>query len=281
MTMGGARLVDWGMEGTGLGCTAPLSLLGEADVRFLRSLADRLDREVGFTRETPPRVRGVHHLGREVIGLLRESVLPRLCAEAGEELRPHPSAHFGCSFNRTQDSGEGYADPWHLDAAAYTAIVLLSSPSAEGGGELCLYRAEPEDLWHRLDAGVGAAPDFVHVVPFHRVGDVVLFQGRRLAHAVRALRGRFAERLTLALGLYVPGHRERGLAHGREVSAADEEEFWRVERIRTEVLVSLERLRKRVAWVDDPAQLTEARLDLDQLREILAGEVRGALPRER
>ena len=63
----------------------------------------------------------------------REGVLLASCKpSAGEELRLHPScAHFGCSFNRTRDSasGEGYADPWHLaDAAAYTAIALLSPP---------------------------------------------------------------------------------------------------------------------------------------------------------
>src|SRR5262249_42740807 len=223
MAPGGATLGGWGLEGSGLACTAPLSLLGEEEVGLLRSLADRLDREVGFSRETPPRVRGVQHLANEMVGLLQASVLPRLCVEAGEDLRLHPSAHFGCSFNRTRDSGEGYADPWHLDAAAYTAILLLSPPCTEGGGELCLYRADPENVGRRLDMGSGADPERIHIVPFHRAGEAVLFQGRRLAHAVRALRGWPAERLTLALGLYVPNHRERGLAYGREVSAADEE----------------------------------------------------------
>ena len=122
MTPGGATLVDWGL-GSGIGCTTPLLLLGEEEVCFLRSLADKLDREVGYSRETPPRVQSVQHLVGEAVALFQGSVLPQLCGEAGEELRLHPSAHFGCSFNRTRDSGEGYADPWHLDAAAYTAIV--------------------------------------------------------------------------------------------------------------------------------------------------------------
>ena len=104
--------------------------------------------------------------------------------------------------------------------------------AAAGCGE----RGRPEPCPHRR--------------PFRRAGDIVLFQGRRLAHAVRTLRGRPAERLTLAMGLYVLGHRERGLVPGRDVSAAEEEKFWHVERARAEVLASLERLRRRAAWVD-------------------------------
>jgi hypothetical protein len=231
-------------------------LLGAEEVASLAGLVERLDREVGFSRETPARIRGVQHLAPEALRLLMGAgVLDRLSAEAGEPLRLHPSAHFGCSFNRTRDSGEGLADPWHLDAAPYTAVLLLSSPGA--GGELCIYKGEPRSLWQSLDGGEGADGRNVHAVPFRDRGEAVLFQGRRLAHAVRALRGEGAERLTLAVGLYSPGHPERGLLPGGE-ALGDEEQFWQVEALRARVLASLDRLRRRVAWVADPAVLPDA-----------------------
>jgi hypothetical protein len=249
-------LRDWGLSGEGLACTAPLPLLGEEGVACLTGLAERLDREVGFSRETPARIRGVQHLAPEALRLLGGvGVLDRLSAEAGEPLRLHPSAHFGCSFNRTRDSGEGLADPWHLDAAPYTLVLLLSSPGT--GGELCIHKGEPCSLWRSLDGGEGADGRNVHAVPFRNRGEAVLFQGRRLAHSVRALRGEGAERLTLAVGLYSPGHPERGLLPGGE-APGDEELFWRVEALRARVLASLDRLRRQVAWVADPAVLPDA-----------------------
>jgi hypothetical protein len=262
-----ASLRDWGLSGEGLACTAPLPLLGPETVAFLAKLAERLDREVGFSRETPARIRGVQHLAPEVQSLLVDTgVFDRLSAEAGEPLRLHPSAHFGCSFNRTRDSSEGLADPWHLDAAPYTAVLLLSPPGP--GGELCIYKGEPKRLWHSLDLGKYPGERHVHVVPFGNSGEVVLFQGRRLAHAVRALRGEGAERLTLAIGLYSPRHPDRGLLPGGE-APGDEELFWRVEALRAKVLASLDRLRRRVGWVANPAILPDAARQLRTLLDAL------------
>lgn len=257
------------MAGEGLACTAKLPLLGAEDVASLVRIAERLDHEVGFSREAPPCVRGVQHLVPEVLRLLGEGgVLARLSAEAGEPLRPHPSAHFGCSYKRTRDSGEGLADAWHLDAAPYTAILMLSPPG--NGGELCLYKGEPGQLWHRLDCGEGAGEGNVHTVPFQKAGEVVLFQGRCLAHSVKALRGAKAERLTLAVGLYSPGHPARGLLPGGE-APGDEERFWQVEALRARVLAALDRLRRRVAWTDDPARLPDAAERLTSLLGTLVG----------
>lgn len=248
-------LQDWGLHGDGLACTAPLPLLRAREIASLLAFAERLDREVGFSREMPGRIRGVQHLIPEVQRLLVDTgILDRLSAEAGEPLRLHPSAHFGCSFNRTKDSGEGLADPWHLDAAPYTAVLLLSPPGT--GGELCIYMGNPSCLWQSLDRGEVVDERMIHVVPFQAAGEVVLFQGRRLAHSVRALRGERAERLTLAVGLYSQGHPERGLLPGGE-APGDEELFWRVEAVRARVLASLDRLRRRVAWVADPAVLPD------------------------
>jgi hypothetical protein len=268
--MTASTLRAWGIEGDGIACSAPLPLLGAEGVAALREAARRLDRDFGYSRERPRRIRGVHQLAPDVCAtLLAARFVDRLSEAAAERLRIHPAAHFGCSFNLSQGPEEGWADPWHLDAAAYTAVVLLSEPEPARGGQLCLFRDDPSYLWEALDRGEQAPAGKVEVVPFSHAGEVVLFQGRRVAHAVTGLRGAGPDRLTLAVGLYAPESPARGLFPGTAVPGELEASADAAERVRAEVLALLDRLRRRVRWPSEPGALARDVPELDRLRTAL------------
>jgi hypothetical protein len=261
----------WGIDADGIACTTPLPLFAPDQVAALRAVSARLDQGIGFSRERPQRLRGVQYLAPDVCSTLSAAgFVERLSEAAAESLQVHPAAHFGCSFNRTRGPEDGWADPWHLDAAAYTAVVLLSEPDLARGGHLCLFRGAPDQLWEALDRGGRAPPEQVESVPFTRPGEVVLFQGRRLAHAVTGLRGCGPDRLTLAVGLYVPGHPDRGLFPGLPVPDGYEEQAPRVEHSRAEVLALLDRARRAVGWPSDPLALVSGEAGLRELRQALA-----------
>ena len=260
----------WGIDADGIACTSPIPVFSPDQVAALRAAADRLDHDFGFSRESPQRIRGVQHLAPDVCETFSAAgFVDQLSVAAAERLRIHPAAHFGCSFNRTHGPGDGWADPWHLDAAAYTAVVLLSEPEPARGGQLCLFRGDPAQLWGVLDRGESPPAEKVETVPFTRPGEVVLFQGRRVAHAVTALRGAGSDRLTLAVGLYASGHGDRGLYPGVLVPDEIEAAAPAVERVRAEMLVLLDRLRRRVRWPTDPFALGRGVADLDRLRNSL------------
>ena len=155
----------------------------------------------------------------------------------------------------------GYGDEWHLDAAPYTAVVLLSEPGQQyAGGELCLFTGATEDLWGRLRHGEGPRDEEVRVVPFEHAGEAFLFQGRAVPHAVRAVRagkksglqGVREGRLTLAIGLYAANAPHRWLYPGNEPDARTVADCWRVEEKKARLLVAVERVRQEAAWLGDP-----------------------------
>lgn len=253
-------------------------VLPPLSVAALCDMAEEIRVNVGFSRESPPRARSLQHLAPRIMEELEAVRFVKAVSElAGVQLAIHPSAHFGCSFNWSKLCPLGPADAWHLDAAPYTAVILLSEPGRQyAGGELCIFTGDPSLLWESLRLGEPPQDAMIHIVPFERPGEVFLFQGRLIPHSVRpilagslaGLTGVREGRLTLAVGLYSPGHAECGLHPGGEAPGV-EAQFWHVETLRAKVLASLDRLRRQAGWVADPAMLPHAAVQMGALLDVL------------
>lgn len=252
---------DLGRVGAGVAFAGPVAMVPNGGVESLRAAAEEIRSRRGFSREAPPRSRSLHHLVPSAMDELDRIRLVDTASEwAGEPLAIHPSAHFGCSFNWTKLRPQGYADEWHLDAAPYTAVVLLSEPGEQyAGGELCLFTGEPEDLWRRLRHGGAPRDEEVRAVSFRHAGEVFLFQGRAFPHAVLPIRSGSGKdlvgvregRLTLAVGLYAVKASRRWLYPGNDPDDRTVADCWRVEEKKARLLVAVERMRQDAAWLGD------------------------------
>lgn len=211
-----------------------------------------------FTRETPPRCRALQHRSTTVRDCIAKArVVETLSTMASEKLAIHPSMHFGCSFNWSTECMHGDSDPWHLDAAPYTAVAMLSEPEAQfSGGILSLFLGEPSDLWAAVRNKQTPPADLVLDIPFRERGEVVFFQGRHIPHRVTAvLPGKRAAdsatpagRLTLAIGLYSVDQSARWVFPGAPIDKQVVDLCWQNELLKARVLTASEDLRAITAW---------------------------------
>lgn len=151
----------------------------------------------------------------------------------------------------------GDSDTWHLDAAPYTAVVMLSEPEAQfTGGILSLFLGEPSDLWAAVRNKQTPPADRVLDIPFCEPGEVVFFQGRHIPHRVTAVfpgkrpddSARPAGRLTLAIGLYSVEQSARWIFPGAPIDKQVVDLCWQNERLKARVLTASEDLRAITAW---------------------------------
>jgi hypothetical protein len=258
----------------GVAYVHPVNMLSSALQEYLCVVASELGERIGFSRETPGRVRSVHHHVPQVVAELEESgMIHTLSAWAGEKLALHPSAHFGCSFNWTRLCVHGDADPWHLDAAPYTAIVLLSEPGKQfTGGDLCLYLGDAANLWQAIRRSERLPETSVCHVPFQQAGETLLFQGKHLAHRVgpvnagtqKGLVGTNEGRLTLAIGLYAVDSPQRWLYPGSTPDDRLVRDSWRIESKKARLLAAIERIRRTASWKGDPQAETLVEKEIDE-----------------
>lgn len=225
--------------------TEPFDLLAGCEVHLLRAIADELQRDVGFTHEVPPRVRAVHHHVPQVRALFSgEALLAHLSAMAGVPLRLTASAQIGCTLNRSGRTVDSAADAWHLDAAEFSLIVLLTEPESFVGGELAMWLEDPELLWETRRSG--HVPDARHIraMKFERAGQAVFLRGREVPHCVGPIRSCTEPRLTLVCAY------ERS---DNDSSVLDRR--WRVEALRSAIEARLRRIARLVG--DGPADSNE------------------------
>jgi len=248
-------LSDLGRRENGIAWTAPFLGLPLAGVQTFLDLARQLDQEFGFSKEHPPRLRGVHHLDPRVPELLVGSgILDIVSQELETELALHPSTHFGCSFNWTRWSLDGFADPWHLDAAPITLLVLLSSPEVDySEGHLVASTMPPEALWERRRTAEVIPEISIRSIGPAFPGYAVLLNGRQVPHAVgRVLPGSKRDaglgRMTLAVGLHSPNDLKYSLLDDRLPTAGELRRCWSLEAKKAESLASLEKARRRLVW---------------------------------
>ncbi len=275
-------LTDLGRPGRGVAFAGPHVVLPPLRVAALCGAAEEMRVRMGFSRESPPRVRSLQHLAPPIIEELESVRFVDTASEwAGVQLAIHPSAHFGCSFNWTKLCPLGPADAWHLDAAPYTAVIFLSEPGRQyAGGELCLYTGDPPQLWESLRRGEAPPDTLVHSVPFGRPGEVFLFQGRALPHSVRpvltgsmaGLTGVREGRLTLAVGLYSSVDELQWLFPGVEPDDRVVTDCWRIEAKKARLLAAVEQVRREAAWLDDPDAAVQHERVIDAALTRLIGQ---------
>jgi hypothetical protein len=263
-----------GLGHTGIAVAGPRRLFQSRVVESLCCLAEQMRNRGAFSREFPPRLRSVHHVAPHVREELESAgFLGSLSKWVGERLALHPSAHFGCSFNWTKLCPYGDADPWHLDAAPYTAIVLLSEPEQQfTGGDLCLFLGEPADLWNMMHLAEEIPKTSIWRAPFQQAGETLLFQGKHLAHRVgpvnagtrKELVGVNEGRLTLAIGLYSEECPERWLYPGVSPNLQHVENCWRIEQKKALLLAAIERARSTASWQSDPEAEAESEAVIDE-----------------
>ena len=224
----------------------PFDALSVQAVTDLRQEALLLDDEIGFSREDPSRLRGVHHLSDCFREIMENSTILSAISEClHEELSIHPSAHFGCTFNWTRLSLDGFADSWHLDAAPITLSILLSTPTRDyRGGELLACIEQPELLWERRQHGDPIPASSIRNIGPSSPGQAILLNGRRVAHAVGPiLPGKLGfGRLTLAIGLFSPKNPRISMFRDRVPTQSELERCWTVEYEKSRVLATLKKL---------------------------------------
>jgi len=239
----------------GLAWSEPFEALSVQAVTDLQQEALILDNEIGFSREHPSRLRGVHHLSscfREIMD--NSTILPTISEYLHEELSIHPSAHFGCTFNWTRQSLDGFADSWHLDAAPLTLLILLSTPIQDyRGGELLACIDQPEFLWERRQHGNPIPTSSIRDIGPRFPGEAVLLNGRRVAHAVApVLPGKLGfGRLTLAMGLFSAKNPRISMFRNRIPTQSELKHCWIVENEKSRILATLEQTRRSLKWIED------------------------------
>lgn len=248
----------------GAGIVGPTQLFDRGIVTKLAEEAFALRKDGRFTREAPPRCRALHHRSTVVRDLIAKAgIAEKLSAMAREKLAIHPSMHFGCSFNWTTQCAHGDADSWHLDAAPYTAVVMLSEPETHfTGGRLSLFLGEPSDLWPAAQNNQPLPARAVLDIPFRKAGEVVLFQGRHIPHRVTSVfpgttaadSTSISGRLSLAIGLYSVEEPNRWIFPGEPIDEQLMTLCWRNEDVKARVLTASEDLRALTAW---PSTSTE------------------------
>lgn len=244
------------LDGTGI--IGPTLLFDHAVASQLVEEALAFRNAGRFTRETPPRCRALHHRSTTVRDCIAKArVVETLSTMASEKLAIHPSMHFGCSFNWTTECMHGDSDTWHLDAAPYTAVVMLSELEAQfTGGILSLFLGEPSDLWAAVRNKQTPPADLVLDIPFREPGEVVFFQGRHIPHRVTAVlpgngsadSATPAGRLTLAIGLYSVDQSARWIFPGELIDERMPQICWRNEQLKAGILTVAEDLRALTGW---------------------------------